>query len=93
MKAWMLCLLTATFAIQAEGREKLTLGAEIEVAERAATRAHQRTTGALSQNETISFYQTDWLDLRKRKRRALASAEMEIRLKKDSSKSQSWPSP
>ncbi|MBX3040073.1 MAG: hypothetical protein KF789_05115 [Bdellovibrionaceae bacterium] len=88
MKARMLCFLVVASLgtpLFAEGREKTDLGRSIEESGRQSAELNTKVVGALKENETVSFYNADWLSLRKRKRRALASVEVSVKMKKERS--------
>lgn len=83
MKARTLGFLFALFiAITAEGRNQSTLQEAIETSDSEAQKRHEAVQNQLPDNEVMGFYRSDWLDLRRRKQRALASSEIGIRFKK-----------
>lgn len=86
MKARMLCLLIVTSLgapLIAEGKEKVDFNPSIEESGQQSATLNTKVVGTLRENETVSFYNADWLSLRKRKRRALASVEVPLKLKKE----------
>ncbi len=84
MKARMLCLLFLV-SVQASGqpaqtKPKIDLHQTIEDSSAQAENLSTQVTAQVPDSTTISFYKADWLNLRQRKRRALASAEMPVRI-------------
>ena len=75
MKAGML-LLVVLMSSQVHAKE--ATGLSIKQAERQQQDHHQRVLAALPENETISFYDNDWLRLRRRKRTAVADIEVKM---------------
>ncbi|HRO66451.1 MAG TPA: hypothetical protein PL182_02685 [Pseudobdellovibrionaceae bacterium] len=85
MKARMLCFLIATslsVPLIVEGKEKTDFNVSIEASGQESAALNTRVVENIRENETVSFYNADWLSLRKRKKRALASVEVPVKLKR-----------
>lgn len=68
-KAWMLCALAVT----------MNLHEAIEQSSSEQQTANSTVVQTLPKKETVSFYNTEWMRLRQRKKYSVAEAEIRLR--------------